>query len=175
MSRFIFDGVVFDAGYFRQKMAESRQRRRERRERVKAMLAESRSAEVSLAGAQLNSVPGLVEALNALTSDLDGGCAVETRSDFNLRRYEDHIQALVHDVPLSLKEIPPLGENLRQDLIWRFIAVVFLAHLRVIEIWQEGGDVMVIRNETDRERQDLSGGPESPDGVERPLGRADAC
>jgi len=42
-SRFLFDGLAFDAEYFRQKMTESRQRKRELRERVREMLAESRS------------------------------------------------------------------------------------------------------------------------------------
>ena len=42
-SRFLFDGLVFDREYFRHKMLESRQRRKELRERVRQMLAESRS------------------------------------------------------------------------------------------------------------------------------------
>ncbi|HOW74167.1 MAG TPA: hypothetical protein PKY77_26485 [Phycisphaerae bacterium] len=37
-SRFLFDGLVFDAEYFRQKMAESRERKRELRKRVRLML-----------------------------------------------------------------------------------------------------------------------------------------
>ena len=64
-SRFMFDGLVFDADYFRQKMAESRHRRYEQRERVRQMLAESRSADLPLGIADLGSVPGLVDALNA--------------------------------------------------------------------------------------------------------------
>lgn len=39
-SRFVFDGLVFDANYFGQRMAEHRRRRREQRERVRQMLAE---------------------------------------------------------------------------------------------------------------------------------------
>jgi hypothetical protein len=38
----LFDGLVFDTDYFRQKMVESRQRKREQRERVRQMLAEIR-------------------------------------------------------------------------------------------------------------------------------------
>ena len=45
-SRFVFDGFAFDAAYFRQKMTESRQRKRELRERVRLVLLESRSAHV---------------------------------------------------------------------------------------------------------------------------------
>ena len=40
-SRFLFDGLAFDTEYFRQKMAESRQRKHQLRERVRNMLAAS--------------------------------------------------------------------------------------------------------------------------------------
>ena len=43
-SKFLFDALVFDVEYFRQKVAESRQRKQEQRERVQQLLAESRSA-----------------------------------------------------------------------------------------------------------------------------------
>ena len=38
-------------------------------------------------------------------------------------------------------------ENTRKDLIWRFIAVIFLAHIGVVDIWQEGQDIMVVKHE----------------------------
>jgi len=46
-SRFLFDGLVFDKDYFRRKMSESRQRKEEQHERVRQMLAESRSPTLS--------------------------------------------------------------------------------------------------------------------------------
>ena len=76
-SRFFFDGVVFDADYFREKMAESRQRKQEQRERVRQMLAESRSGDLPLEQADLSGVPGLLEALDALTVGFDDGLALE--------------------------------------------------------------------------------------------------
>ena len=174
-SRFLFDGLAFDAEYFRAKMLESRQRKREQRERVRQMLAESRSGVLSLEQADLHAMPGLVEALNNLTMGVDDVPVIVSRDEFDLKQYESHIRAHIHDYPLSLAEIPPLGEDTRRDLIWRFVAVIFLAHMGVIQIWQEGRNVMVIKHETDREGQDLPGEPEGPDGVEGPLGRAEAC
>ncbi len=52
VSRFLFDGLVFDAAYFREKMAEHRKHRQAQRERVRQMLAACRSsaAEVDPAG-----------------------------------------------------------------------------------------------------------------------------
>ena len=173
-SRFLFDGVVFDADYFRTKMAESRHRKQEQRDRVRQMLAESRSGNLVLEHADLSGVPGLLEALNALTAGLDDSLAVEYREEFDLRRYEAHIQASVQDFPVSLLEIPPLSGNPKKDLIWRFIAVIFLAHAGIVDIWQHGQEIMVIKHEANRERCDVSGEPESTDGVEGPAGGIEA-
>ncbi len=169
-SRFLFDGLVFDADYFRAKMAESRQRKQEQRDRVRQMLAESRSGNLVLEHADLSGVPGLLEALNALTAGLDDSVAVECRGQFDLRIYESHVQAHLRDYPVNLAGMPPLGENLRKDLIWRFIAVIFLAHAGVVDVWQDSQKIMVRRHEIDREGQDVSGESESPDGVEGLVG-----
>jgi hypothetical protein len=173
-SRFLFDGLIFDAEYFRQKMADSRQRRQELRERVKRMLAESRSDVLPLGEPDLDSVPGLIDALNALTAGLDERLIPEPRDGFDLSRYETHIQAHVADLPVSLTAIPPLGAEAKKDLIWRFIAVIFLAHAGVVDVWQEGPDIMVIKHETDREGCDISGESEAVGELEGPVDRAEA-
>ena len=87
ISRFLFDGLVFDADYFRAKMAESRHRKQEQRDRVRQMLAESRSGNLVLEHADLSGVPGLLEALNALTVDVNDDVAAECRGHFDLRLY----------------------------------------------------------------------------------------
>jgi hypothetical protein len=174
-SKFLFDGLVFNAEYFRQKVTESRQRKKEQRERVKQMLAESRSTAISLDTADLDSVPGLVEALNNLTVGIETDFEIESRDEFNLKRYQDHIWAHIRDFPVSLDEIPPLsGDNTRKDLICRFIALIFMAHAGVVNIWQDGPDIMVIRNETNREGQGVFGESEEPDGIEGSVGRVEA-
>ena len=173
-SRFLFDGLVFDAEYFRQKMVESRERRQEQRERVRQMLAESRSDSLVLGEADLHDVPGLVDALNALTAGLDEGIAVEAREKFDLRRYESHIQAHVRDFPVSLAGMPPLSGNPKKDLIWRFIAVIFLAHAGVVDVWQEGLNITVIKHEANRERCGISEPSATAGGVEGPVDRAEA-
>jgi len=174
ISKFLFDGLVFDPDYFRQRMAESRKRRQEQRERVRQMLAESRSGDLPLGDADLDSVPGLVAALNALTAGMDESLAVEAREEFDLKAYESHMEAHIDDYPVSLTDIPPLSEDPKRDLIWRFIAVIFLAHAGVVDVWQEGRDIMVKRHEANREGQDISGESENTDGFEGPMGRAEA-
>jgi hypothetical protein len=173
-SRFLFDGLAFDADYFRNKMIESRQRKAEQRERVRQMLAESRSADLPLGAVDLTAIPGLLDALNNLTSGLDAAFTTESHEEFDLKRYEKHIKAHIEDFSMSLRDIPPLSENLRKDLIWRFIAIIFLAHSGIVNIWQDGQDIMVSKHETNRKRQGILGEFEEADGIEGSMGGFEA-
>lgn len=171
-SRFLFDGLVFDAEYFRKKMAEHRQHEAELRECVRQILAGSRSQPASLPAADLQAMPGLLESLAELTADVDGIGLSRSAKGFDLQRYEAHVQAHIGQIPMNLHSIPFLSDNRRLDLVRRFIAVLFLAHAGVIDIWQEGSIIWVIQHETDREGQDVPGGTEETDGVEEPVGGA---
>jgi len=164
-SKFLFDSLVFDMIYFQRKVTESRQRKKEQRERVRQMLAECRSSDLPLEGIQLEAVPGLMEALNSLTLGIDEAVKIELRDAFDLKRYEKHVMKHLQKFPLSLEQIPPLIENARKDLIWRFIAAIFLAHASIVDIWQDGQDIMVMKHETNRKRQDVSGESEGTDGI----------
>jgi hypothetical protein len=173
-SKFLFDGLIFNTDYFRQKVAESRERKKQQRERVRQMLAECRSSELPLEGIQLDTVPGLVEVLNSLTQGIDEAIKIELRDAFDLERYEMHVRNHLRDFPLSLGQIPPLIENVRKDLIWRFIAAIFLAHAGVVDIWQDGQYVMVMKHEANGKGQDVPGELEETDGIKRPVGGIEA-
>jgi hypothetical protein len=158
-SRFLFDGLVFDAEYFRQKMAESRQRKQDLRERVREMLANSRSLPLGPMGAGLDSAPGLAQALDAMvgavelpafTVDLGG-------RGFDLARYESHVQAHLGAFPVRFDDVPPLDEDPRRDRIRRFIAILFLAQAGAIELWQEGPTILVMQRDPDAERCPVPG------------------
>jgi hypothetical protein len=138
------------------------------------MLAECRSGVLSPPAADLSAVPGLAEALNGLTAGLELRFAHDSRDGFDLKRYQSHIQAHIEPFPMTLDEIPPLSENARIDKIWRFIAITFLAHAGIIEIWQDGQAIMVRQSETDREGPNVSGDLEADDGIEGSLGRVEA-
>ena len=172
-SRFLLDGSVLNAEYFRQKMAESRQRKKEQRERVRQMLAESRSPALAVPGAELSSVPGLVDALNCLVGGKSAPLPWQPAEGFDLNRYQSHIEAHIQDFPLSLEELPALTEDARKDLIWRFIAVIFMAHTGLLDVWQEGTTIWVMKHETHGEGQDILGDAEAADGIEGTLGRAE--
>ena len=146
-SRFLFDGLVFDAEYFRRRMAESRERKQDQRERVRRMLAECRSAHTEPTAADLASMPGLAEALNTLVSS---GCEEfdrESRPRFDLARYQEHLQSHIGPVELAFDEIPSLAADAQQDRVWRFIAIIFMAHTGRLDTWQDGSTIMVVQHE----------------------------
>jgi chromatin segregation and condensation protein Rec8/ScpA/Scc1 (kleisin family) len=172
-SRFLFDGLVFNPEYFREKMAESRKRREQKREEVRKMLAGSRSDTLELDSFDLDSVPDLIEALNQLTN-IPENLNIDIKSGFDLRRYEQHVRDHLKDYPVNLTDIPTLSENPRKDLIWRFIAVIFLAHAGTVDVIQDGQQIKVKRHEIDREGQDIFGESEETDGIEGSVGRAEA-
>ena len=122
----------------------------------------------------LNSVPGLLGALNNLTMDLKTEYVPEAKGHFDLNRYQSHIQAHIQDFPIDLADIPDLIEDRRRDLIWRFIAGIFLAHAGSLDIWQEDNTIMVKKHETDRERCSISGTYQDADGIEGSVGRIEA-
>jgi hypothetical protein len=155
-SPFLFDGIVYDARYFCRKMAESRQRKAELRQRVREMLADCRSDRLALGTTDLGSVPGLVAALDGLTAGLEQMVQWEPRDGFDLERYQEHVTACLEAGPAQLRQMPPLIENGRLDLIWRFIAVIFLEQAGAVHTQQQGLTIWVMRVD-DREGQGISG------------------
>lgn len=164
-SRFLFDGLVFDAEYFRQKMAESRAHKQELRERVRQMLAESRSDVIQPGPVDLASAPGLLDALNLLVYGPDPTVHIDLPATFSLSRYQAHVQAHLRPFTLNLDDLPPLSENTRLDRIWRFIAIIFLAHAGIVDVWQDGPTIVVKQHEINAERPGVPGSIEEADGI----------
>jgi len=146
-------------------MAESRQRKEKQREQVRQLLAESRSDSLLLEVGDLNSVPGLIETLNSLTQGIDENVLVELKGKFDLQRYQEHICQYISDEPVKLRDIPAIIENYRLDLIWRFVAVIFLEHQHLVDIRQQGQIIWVSKH-ADRQGQDIFGETDEINGLE---------
>lgn len=173
-SRFVFDGLVFDCDYFRCKMAEHRERKRERLARVRELLSGSCSGRLDLQPLEEAPLANLFDALAGIEAAPSFLQIDRFEPIFDLPHYQRHLQAHASTIALTLDELSPLSENRRISRIGCFIAAVFLAHLGVLRIWQDGPDVMIIQNETNRERQDLPGNLEEADGLEGSSGRIEA-
>lgn len=164
-SQFVFQTLPFEKEYFREKMAQSRQRKKQQIKRVREMLYQSRSQSQNFEAIGLDSVPGLLAALNGLTKDIDENVLVELKGKFDLERYQEHIKAYIRDLPIDLRKIPAIIENARKDLIWRFIAAIFLEHEHEIEINQQDQTIWVSRY-ADCQRFKISEGTEKADRLE---------
>ena len=148
-SRFVFQGLVFDAEYFRERMAEFRKRKQAERERLQERVVEDRSNVLDPPVADLESVPGLVDALNNLSLGPELCAWVPLQNGFDLGRYQRHLLAHVGLIQVCFEDLPPLEDNYRLDRIWRFVALIFMDHAGLIQIYQEGRTIWVKQHETD--------------------------
>jgi len=147
-SRFSFDGHVFDAEYFREKMKESRQRRKAQIEDVRKMLAASRSEHYAPEDAPaLDAVPGLEAALDQFV-----GQSVQlaflgdaNTPPFDLERYRQHIRDLADGCTVNFDGISSLIPDPKLDRIFRFIAAVFMENAGEVTLEQDpDGHITVI-------------------------------
>ena len=165
-SRFLFDARVFNREYFRERMAESRERKRAEQESAPPILITPRSNYLQPAPTHLAAVPGLSEALDGLVSAPELMAWLPLmREGFDLNRYQAHLQAHIRPFEVCFDDLPPLEDNARMDRIWRFVALVFMAHAGDIDLRQEGRTIWVMQRGTDRERQGVSGEVEAIDGI----------
>jgi len=171
VSKFLFDGRVYDRSYFAARMKKSRQQKKNKREELRRNVIQYRSNSLQTEPVNLSSIADLLASIDGLTKGIKPNIPLPTEDCFDLNRYERHIQAYIGTVEINLRDIPSLHENKRKDLIWRFIAVIFLAHAGIVDIRQDGLDIRVAKNETYGKRQTIPGKFKEPDGLQRSFGR----
>ena len=71
----------------------------------------------------LEAIPGLVDALNGLTGNLEAHFAWSPRREFDLHRYQSHVEAHIGAMAVDFEEIPPLENSAGNDRVWRFIRI----------------------------------------------------
>ena len=145
-SRFLFDERVFDKAYFRQRMAESRARAKERRELMRLARREERSRGLTLVEEpKVDVLPGFSEALNAFIGFDTGVWSHEFQENPDypaLCAYREHILRMLaryHQVMFS--KIDPLIQEQRKDRVLRFVAVIFLVHDGEVRVTQYSSDI----------------------------------
>jgi hypothetical protein len=151
---FLFDGVVYDADYFRRRMAESRQRRADQRRAEsehQSARAWQRTPPVNGFQIDLEQSSGLIEALNQLIGGAPPESVAWVREAFDLAAYERHVLAELHeDDHRSLLKMPGLrGRSDRIERIRLFIACLFLEHAGRVVLDQRPNTIWVTLRETD--------------------------
>lgn len=131
VSRFAFDANVFDPAYFREKMRESRERKRRQRENAQALAADGRSSPYLYEEApDLTAAPSLLDDLDRVigTPIAHAFLDAQGRPRFDLGRYRQHVRELIHGCIVHFDGISALVDNPRLDRIYRFITVIFMEH-----------------------------------------------
>lgn len=167
ISKFLFYGRVYDRQYFAEKMAKSREKKKLKKEKIKQEMIDQRSGVLETVISDFSGISDIFAAIDDLAKGVKPDIKLPQTDQFDIHRYESHLQSHIREFGVNLRDIPPLHENKRKDLIWRFIAAIFLAHAGIIEITQDGFDIILRKNETYRKRQGISGEIEDADGFKR--------
>ena len=113
------------------------------------MLAETRSDELILTEEpSLEAIPGLMEALEHFISPEacdEAGFPLQDLDFFDYQAYRNHIILGLGWSPVLFTEISALKENYRKDKVWRFMALLFMAQNREIDMLQHGRDIQIQR------------------------------
>ena len=148
-SMFLFDEKLFDKAYFREMVRKSRSRAAKRREEMKRFLAESRSgALIFTEEPQLESIPGLMEALDDFVAVRESGTDdfhQDLNPRFKMENYRKYILDILGTDCLMFSDISSLMDDVRQDKIWRFISLIFMQNDREVILTQYGNDLLVER------------------------------
>ena len=151
-SRFTFDFLVYDREYFAEKMRDSRKKKMQQSIEQRSVVTQERSNQTTYCAAELSSVPGLMAALDSLTGPINKAAMVELRKRFDLKKYQQHILGFIDFEPINLRSIPPIEENSKLDIIWKFVAAIFLEHEGKIVLTQSENEIYVTKNGSDRKR-----------------------
>ena len=143
-SRFLFDERLFDRQYFREMMREARAREKRRQEELKVFLVASKSDTLLLLEEpNLDSVPGLTDALNQFIGIQFDPCDYSSTSRFRMNDYRNHILSVLGIGARLFSDIPSLLEDRRTDRIWRFVTLIFMQQDGEVSLTQYGDDVWV--------------------------------
>lgn len=162
-SRFLFDGKVFDTAYFREKMAESRQRKAQQRLDHGQRQVARRSPPVELLPANEALGDELTEAINGLVG-VANPPPVEIEGDtFDLARYQARLLAKLDARSRAIDAISDDPSQPRRERARLFIAAVFLEHAGRVVLHQRGTTIEVQRIEAQRKGQAIPHDPARAD------------
>ena len=145
-SIFLFDEVLFDSEYFREKMRLSREQRRREQAETRAILRAERSGTLSFFDEiDLNALPGLLTDIDDLIGAKNTDEPLqEWERNLSIEDYRRHIVSLL-DAEIVFSSISPLFPEERRDKVYRFISLIFMEQDREVRLSQYGEDILVER------------------------------
>jgi hypothetical protein len=142
---FLFEESIFDSDYFKDAMRESRERARERRERVRLMLLGTRSDALSITDLPgLDEVPGLMDALAAFVQvHAEAHAELRGVDVFEMEAYRRVILDSLCGCSVLFDAIPRVGQDARKDRVRRFVTLLYMEHDHEISMSQYGEKIVV--------------------------------
>ena len=149
-SHFLFDEKLFNAQYMREKMSESRERKRRRREEIRLLLAASRSSDLCVSRLPDQGVMDEISfQLDRFVGQDIFSVAAEPagEDDFKIEDYRKLILDTLQGCSRGLDTFPTISDDPKLDKIRRFMTLLFME--QDCEVWleQRGDTVMVMRYE----------------------------
>lgn len=150
-SVFLFDEQLFNADYFRERVAESRKRQQQAETELREMLLASRTPELAITELPgRDSIQDLDAALDQLLGtprqgDSDG----PVEGEFQLDTYRQWIRPCIQGCLVWFDAIPAIAPDPRMDRVRRFTALVFMEHDREVLLEQRGEGILVRSYEAD--------------------------
>jgi len=149
-SRFLFDERLFDADYFRERMAAHRQFQQRRREEALLRLAEFRSGElIPVEPPDLEAIPGLLADLDSFIGSgqaSDNQWEAEQDQPFDLQCYRAHLLDQLKWSRRSFSSLSAITDPGRRDRAYRFAALLFMEQDGTVALAQNGpADIWVER------------------------------
>jgi len=151
-SRFLFDEVLLDRQYFRDKMSECRERKRRRRQELRLLLAASRSHDLQVTDTpDAATLSELAAELDRFVGDGESSSVHEFlgRDDFRMEDYRKLVLAHLDAEGTRFIALPAICEDLRVDRVRRFTALIFMEQAREVWLEQRGDDIVVTPYEVD--------------------------
>ncbi|MFH0899142.1 MAG: hypothetical protein V2A73_00795 [Pseudomonadota bacterium] len=143
--------AVRDSTYFAERMRECRAAEKERRERLRALRPRREAWQElptdTVAGEAGDFLSGLlVETRSIDPSTLALATWLSRNARFDLNAAQEHVLAhLRPGTVVDMRNLPPLSEDKRFDLVAKFVALIFLRHAGLVDLRQEGDAVIASR------------------------------
>lgn len=142
-SIFLFDEVIFDPEYFKERMQAFRENERKRKQEAREILKMAKSGSLCLTDkVDLDSLPGFMQDLNQFIGIESQAELALLNQTLSLEEYRKHLLDQL-DTERLFNSFTSLSSEERKDRIYRFITLIFMEQEREVNLFQYGNDILV--------------------------------
>jgi len=149
-------GDRFDQAYFAERMREARRRRKDLRERLRALIPPRTPVEGVWGDLEPHDLAVLHDVLQTCGASPFAkeapGAEFTPRGFYDAELYRRRLMAALRAPVTAFQDLPPVLDHPRLDRVFRFVTLIFMAHHGQVVLEQpDPGTILVIRREAARE------------------------